>query len=62
MQVSPDGQLAVCASEDASVRCWHMASGECRHDMLGHTGWVVALAVSSDSGTVLSASHDTTAR
>lgn len=62
MAITPDGQQAVCAGEDASVRCWHLDSGECRHTMLGHSGWVVSVAITRDSSTALTASHDASVR
>ena len=62
MAITPDGQRAVCAGEDASVRSWVLASATCEQTMLGHKGWVVAVAVTSDSRTALSASHDATVR
>ena len=62
VELTPDGRLAVCAAEDASVRCWRVDTGTCAHTMLGHRGWVVAVAITADSGTALSASHDATVR
>ena len=60
--ITPNGLLAVCAGEDASVRSWLIDAGTCQQVMQGHKGWVVAVAISADSDTAVSASHDCTLR
>ena len=58
----PDSTKAITASDDFLVRIWDVSTGRCLSAMEGHTGWVVALAVSPDGDHVVSSSHDGTAR
>ena len=60
--LTPDSTTAITASDDFLVRVWDVSTGRCLSAMEGHTGWVVALAVSPDGRKVVSASHDGTAR
>ena len=66
--VTPDGQRIVSGGErivsgghddsvrDDTARVWDLASGRLEHTLHGHTGWVVAVAVTPDGQHIVSGS------
>jgi WD40 repeat protein len=58
--VSPDGQRAVSASWDQTLKVWDLSSGRELRTLSGHSGEVTAVAVSPDGQRALSASWDQT--
>ncbi|KAF9237360.1 WD40-repeat-containing domain protein [Melanogaster broomeanus] len=60
--ISPDNKLLVGGSEDKFIRVWNLETGEFIRTLSGHRGEVYALAFTSDSRTLLSASGDSTVR
>ncbi|KIJ12155.1 hypothetical protein PAXINDRAFT_171303 [Paxillus involutus ATCC 200175] len=60
--ISPDNKLLVAGSEDKYIRVWNLETGEFLRTLSGHRGEVYALAFTSDSGTLLTASGDRTVR
>jgi F-box/WD-40 domain protein 7 len=44
-QVSEDGAIVVSGSTDRTVRVWSTASGECLHNLQGHTSTVRCMAL-----------------
>jgi len=60
--ITPDGQSAVSAGRDGTVRVWDIASGELR-TLNGHAvGEVNAVALTPDGQTAVSGGHDLTVR
>jgi WD40 repeat protein len=59
---SPDGKLALTASDDGTVQLWDAATGEPHGDPLMHGGSVQAAVFSPDGSMVLTGSHDQMAR
>ena len=59
---SPDGERALVACADASVRLWDVATGECIAVWTGHKKVVNFCAFSPDGTRALSASSDSTLR
>jgi WD40 repeat protein len=57
---SSDGLLA-SGSGDQTVRVWDPATGQCKHELKGHSDWVGTVAFSSD-GLLASGSSDQTVR
>lgn len=62
LSVLRDGELAVSAGEDNTVRVWNIATGTLVKTLRGHDSGVRAAMASPDGRTLLSASHDTTVR
>ena len=58
--VTADGQRAVSASWDHTLKVWDLASGAELHTLSGHTGLVRAVAVTPDGQRAVSASDDHT--
>jgi WD40 repeat protein len=58
--VTPDGQCAVSASGDQTLKVWDLASGRELRTLEGHAGAVWAVAVTPDGRRVVSASGDQT--
>jgi WD40 repeat protein len=58
--VLPDGQRALSASDDTTLKLWNLATGECLLTFEGHSRWVKSVAVLPDGQCALSASRDTT--
>jgi ankyrin repeat protein len=59
---SPDRTLAATGVVGRSVRVWNVETGECVHQMVGHTERVWGLAWSRDGQYILSGAWDNTAR
>jgi WD40 repeat protein len=60
--ITPDGQRAVSASDDCTLRIWDLASGATLRTLEGHTHWVIAVAITPDGQRAVSASCDRTLR
>ena len=58
--LTPDGRLAVSASEDNTLKVWDVASGRELRTLAGHTGRVNAVALTPDGRLAVSASGDRT--
>jgi hypothetical protein len=58
--ITPDGQAAVSASSDHTLKVWDLKSGTLRHSLEGHSGDVNAVAVTPDGQAAVSASRDHT--
>ncbi len=52
VQITPDGQFAVSASADKTVKVWNLESGTCVGTLEGHQEIVLAVAISPD-GTLI---------
>ena len=59
---SPDGKWIVSASNDNTLRVWHVQSGVEMHVLNGHQKRVTACAFSPDGALIVSASEDKTLR
>lgn len=44
------------------ARVWNVKSGMLERELAGHTGWIMEVAMAPDGTTLLTASHDCTAR
>jgi serine/threonine protein kinase len=60
--VTPDGARAVSASDDQTLRCWDLQTGQTTQVLRGHTGAVTGVAVTPDGYHAVSASDDKTLR
>ena len=60
MAVTPDGQRAVSASDDETLKVWELDSGRELCTLRGHAGFVTAVAVTPDGRIAISASDDKT--
>ena len=60
--ITPDGQRAVSASDDRTLRIWDLATGATLRTLEGHTGPVSAVAITPDGQRAVSASDDGTLR
>jgi len=60
--VTPDGQRAVSASDDQTLKVWDLASGRELRTLTGHTGSVHGVAVTADGYRAVSASYDNTVK
>src|SRR5205823_609647 len=61
--VAPDGQTIITAGDDGTVRRWAARDGSPQGSIpTGHSGPILALAVSSDGRAILTGSADQTAR
>lgn len=58
--ITPDGQCAVSAADDQTLRVWDLSSGRELRVLCGHNGNVNAVAVTPDGLSVVSASDDCT--
>ena len=62
MAVTPDGQRAVSASWDNTLKVWDLDSGRELRTLTGHSGSVTAVAVTPDGQRAVSASEDNTVK
>ena len=60
--VSPDGRLAVSASDDHTLKVWGLGTGQELRTLAGHSGPVTGVAISPDRRRAVSASDDHTLR
>ena len=60
--VTPDGTRAVSASDDKTLRCWDLQTGQTTQVLRGHTAPVTAVAVTPDGYHAVSTSDDKTLR
>lgn len=58
--ISSDGQFALSASWDKTLRLWDLATGRTTRQFVGHTGDVMSVAFSGDNRQIVSASRDKT--
>jgi WD40 repeat protein len=58
--VTPDGQRAVSASHDKTLKVWDVATGRIIHTLKGHTKSVTGVALTADGRLGVSASADKT--
>ncbi|MBW4620613.1 MAG: pentapeptide repeat-containing protein [Cyanosarcina radialis HA8281-LM2] len=54
--------ILASASEDRTVKIWHLPSGRCQHTLSGHTDNIYTVAFSSDGSLLASASNDRTVK
>jgi len=52
--VSPDSSFLVSATADGSLKMWNLRSGIEQATLLGHTGWVLACAISPEGSFIVS--------
>jgi len=60
IDISSDGQYALSASWDKTLRLWHLESGEATKQFRGHTNDVLSVAFSPDNHKIVSGSRDRT--
>ncbi len=58
--VLPDGQQAISASDDGTLKLWNLNTGEAVRTLVGHTKPVLAVTVLPDAQQAISASDDAT--
>eukprot|EP00033_Pygsuia_biforma_P000007 GCRY01000010.1.p1 GENE.GCRY01000010.1~~GCRY01000010.1.p1 ORF type:complete len:330 (+),score=103.67 GCRY01000010.1:44-991(+) len=58
--LSSDGQFALSASWDKTLRLWELATGETTRRFIGHTKDVLSVAFSADNRQIVSGSRDKT--
>ncbi len=57
--VTPDGQWAVSASDDRTLKVWDLERGKELHTLMGHTRAVIVVAVTLDKRRAVSSSYKT---
>ena len=60
--MTPDGQYAVSASQDDTLRVWNLFSRQSEQVLKGHSGAVYTVVVTPDGKRVISTSDDRTLR
>jgi WD40 repeat protein len=60
--VTADGRSAVSASDDGTLRLWHLDSGQTIRTLEGHKDSVRTVAVTADGHRAVSTSYDGTLR
>ena len=58
--ITPDGKLAVSASNDNTLKVWDINSGTELNALIGHYYWVRTVAITPDGRFVVSGSWDKT--
>jgi len=58
--LSSDGQYAISASWDKTLRLWDLNDGKTTHRFVGHTNDVLSVSFSADNRQIVSASRDRT--
>jgi len=58
LAISSDGQFALSASWDKTLRLWDLNSGQTTRRFIGHTGDVLSVSFSADNRQIVSASRD----
>ncbi|MEP0884824.1 WD40 repeat domain-containing protein [Microcoleus sp. FACHB-SPT15] len=58
--INPNGEQAVSASADCTLKVWDLNNGKTLQTLKGHTGGVLGLAITPDEQHVISASADRT--
>lgn len=58
--ISSDGQFALSASWDKTLRLWDLNTGETARRFVGHTGDVLSVSFSADNRQIVSAARDRT--
>ena len=58
--ITPDGQRALSASDDRTLKLWNLQSGQLEQTLTGHEAAVWAVAITPDGQRALSASSDRT--
>ena len=61
-QLTPDGERAVTAATDGTVRLWDATTGAELRRFAGHSGPVTGVAISGDGRTLATSSQDNTVR
>jgi WD40 repeat protein len=56
--VTPDGQRAISASNDKTLKVWDLETGKSLYTLRGHTHWVTSVAMTQDGRRAVSASND----
>lgn len=62
ISLSWDGTRLISGSKDKTARIWDANSGKLMQTLKGHTGWVMAVKISSDVKMCFTASFDSTSR
>lgn len=62
IDISSDGQYALSASWDRTLRLWHLETGEATKQFRGHSNDVLSVAFSPDNRQIVSGSRDRTVR
>jgi WD40 repeat protein len=58
--IAPDGDLAISASADKTLKIWDTETGTEVRTLIGHTSYVTAVAIAPDGKRAISASRDNT--
>lgn len=60
--VTRDGRRVISASDDHTVRVWHLGTGQHERTLIGHTESIITVAVTASGHTAVTASYDKTVR
>ncbi|NOX56118.1 MAG: protein kinase, partial [Planctomycetes bacterium] len=56
--VSPDGRMAISASDDGTLKVWNLTTGQCRQTFRGHRSAVLSVAIDTEGRLALSGGED----